>query len=195
MAPRTVDSAPPTAERAPPAARDVSCDAHQRALAQDADRRASPWSLEQHLGTHFPDGRVAWLMPEPAYQKYIVAPHAPRFGRCNDSGCYLFVAPAARIEAVVSASMREGAHDPAALATALGLPAKNLEGPLRLIMLDLDDTRVCVRLPVEDDPGVWKCASPEDTSCWKPGGFTAGGIPELMVLDAPVASATIVEVP
>lgn len=134
-------------------------------------------------------------MPEAAYQKYVVTPHAERFGRCTDTGCYLFVAPAGVIETVVHASVHDGKHDPAALGAALGLPTRNLEGPLRLMVLDLDQQPVCVRLPVDSDPGVWKCTSAGDTSCFKPGGYTSGGVPELMVIDAPVVGTEIVEIP
>ncbi|MBL9014755.1 MAG: hypothetical protein JNL83_11295 [Myxococcales bacterium] len=190
VAPRS-PQAPPVA----PAARVDACTGAQRALADEADRRATPWSRDQHLSKNFPGGRVAWLMPEAAYQKYIVTPQASKFGRCNDTGCYLFVAPAEIIERVVADSRREGGHDPAALGAALGLPAKNFEGPLRMMVLDVGRVGVCVRLPVDSDPGVWKCTSAEDTSCFKQGGYTAGGIPELMVIDAPVADTTIIDVP
>jgi len=91
--------------------------------------------------------------------------------------------------------MKDGKHDPAALGAALGLPAANFEGPLRLITLDLDRTGVCARLPVEQDPGVWACKSAEDKDCFKFGGYTSGGVAETMVIDAPVDLATVELVP
>jgi hypothetical protein len=48
---------------------------------------------------------------------------------------------------------------------------------------------------VDTDPGVWKCKTAEDTDCFKFGGYTSGGVPELMVIDAPVEQTSIEEVP
>ena len=81
------------------------------------------------------------------------------------------------------------------LVLALGLPAANFDGPLRMMTMDLDDTATCARLPVDSDPGVWTCKSAEDTDCFKFGGYTSGGVPELIVIDAPVGQTTIDEVP
>jgi hypothetical protein len=171
------------------------CDATQAQLSREADQRASPWSIEKHLARNFPDRKVSWLMKESAYQSFVVETNAKNFGRCNDSGCYLFAAPAAVIRGAVQASMHGGKHDAAALGKALGLPATSFEGPLRMMTLDLDATGVCVRLPVESDPGVWKCSTPEDTDCFKFGGYTSGGVPEVMVINAPVAQAQVEQVP
>lgn len=190
VAPRSPQS-PPEA----PVARPDACTGAQRTIADEADRLATPWNRDQHVAKHFPGGRVAWLMPEAMYQKYIVTPQATKFGRCNDAGCHVFVSPAEVVERVVRESRRAGGHDAAALGAALGLPAKNFEGPLRMMVLDVGRAGVCARLPVDTDPGAWKCTGPDDPSCFKHGGFTSGGIPELMVIDAPVAETTITEVP
>lgn len=183
----------PTTE-AQPAAPPATCDAAQAAISHDADTRAAPWSIAQHFAKNFPDGKISWLMPESKYQDYVVKPGAQKWGRCNDTACYLFAAPAAVIHAAVTASMHDGHHDAAALGKALGLPATSFEGPLRMMTLDVDDTGTCVRLPVDEDPGVWKCKTPEDKDCFKFGGYTSGGIAEIMVLNAPVARTTIEEV-
>jgi hypothetical protein len=182
--------APPTA--AVPAA---SCDTRQADILREADARATPWSTAQHLAKNFPDGRVAWLMKDASYQSFVVKTAAPKWGRCNDTGCYVFAAPATVIHAAVERSMVDGHHDPAALGKALGLPAASFDGPLRLMTLDLHKVGACARLPVDADPGVWPCKSAEDTDCFKFGGYTSGGIPELMVIDAPVAQTTVEEVP
>jgi hypothetical protein len=171
------------------------CDATQAQISAEADQRASPFNIEKHLATNFPDRKVSWLMKDSAYQSFVVATNAKNFGRCNDTGCYLFAAPAAVIQKAVQESMKDGKHDPAQLGSALGLPAKNFEGTLRMMTLDLDATGVCVRLPVDSDPGVWKCTTPEDKDCFKFGGYTSGGVPEIMVINAPVAAAQIEEVP
>jgi len=193
----------PFAGQPSPARPAAACDAAQLAISRDADARAAPWSVSQHLAKSFPDGQVSWLMPEAKYQEYVVKPAARKWGRCTKAAsgrteqttCYLFAAPAAVIHDVVKRSMRDGRHDPAALGKALGLPATNLEGSLRMMTLDIDDAGTCVRLPVDDDPGVQKCKTAEDTECFKFGGYTSGGVPELMVLDAPVDRTAIEQVP
>jgi hypothetical protein len=74
-----------------------ACDTRQAAISKEADQRAHPWSIKQHLAKNFPNMKVSWLMPEGLYQKYVVQPGAKNFGRCDDTGCYLFAAPAAVI--------------------------------------------------------------------------------------------------
>lgn len=184
----------PSKEQAPPPATAVACDASQATVSREADTRAAPWSIAQHLTKNFADGRISWLMPESKYQEYVVKPGAKNWGRCNDTGCYLFGAPASVIHEAVKQSMKDGRHDPAMIGKALGLPAANFEGPLRLMTFDIDDTAACVRLPVDADPGVWKCKSAEDTDCFKFGGYTSGGVPEIMVINAPVEKTNIEEV-
>ncbi|MFV8754813.1 hypothetical protein ACNOYE_30065 [Nannocystaceae bacterium ST9] len=171
------------------------CDDTQAAIAKQADERATPWSALQHLEKNFPDMKVSWLMKETPYQNYVVATKATNFGRCNDTACYLFAAPTSVIEAAVAKATTGDTHDPALLGEALGLPAKNFEGPLRMMTLDLAVTQSCVRLPVDEDPGVWKCQSDADKDCFKFGGYTSGGVPELMVINAPVAEASVREIP
>lgn len=170
------------------------CDAAQAAFLQEGDQRAAPYSVAEHLRKNFTDHKVSWLMKDGAYQKFIVQTQAKNFGRCNDSGCYLFVAPAAVIHDAVKQSMSAGKHDPAVIGKALGLPAANFEGPLRMMTLDLNNAATCARLPVDSDPGVWKCQSDADKDCFKFGGYTSGGVPELMVVGAPVDKAQVEEV-
>ena len=179
---------------APPPATASACDMHQADILHEADTRAAPYSLAQHLAKNFPDGQVAWLMKDASYQSFVVKTSAKNWGRCDDTGCYVFVAPAAVIHAAVTQSMHDGHHDRAALGKALGLPAANFEGPLRMMTLDVGKVSACVRLPVDSDPGVWKCKTPQDTDCFKFGGYTSGGVAELMVINAPVEKTTIEEV-
>lgn len=178
----------------PPPAAASTCDAHQATILHEADTRAAPWSVAQHLAKNFPDGQVSWLMKDASYQNFVVKPAAKNWGRCDDTGCHVFVAPAAVIHAAVAQSMHDGHHDPAALGKALGLPATNFEGPLRMMTFDTSKVGACIRLPVDSDPGVWKCKTTEDTDCFKFGGYTSGGVPELMVINAPVENTTIEEV-
>ena len=173
----------------------AACGPEQALISQDADGRAAPWGIAAHLAKNFADGEVSWVMRDADYQKYVVGPAAERWGRCNPTGCYLFAAPTAVIHAAFAAAMVDDHHDAAALGKALGLPARNLEGPLRLMTLDLDSAGACARLPVDSDPGVWACKTPEDTDCFKFGGYTSGGVPEVMIIDAPVAQTTIDLVP
>ncbi|RJS17306.1 hypothetical protein DRW03_27520 [Corallococcus sp. H22C18031201] len=172
-----------------------ACDTAQAAIAREADTRAMPWSAAQHLAANFPNNRVSWLMTDSAFQTYIVKANAKNFGRCNDSGCFLFAAPTGRILSAIEQSMTNGKHDPAVLGRALGLPAKKFEGPLRLMTLDLGTTRTCARLPVDSDPGAWKCTRSEDSDCFKFGGYTSGGLPEVMVINAQVSHTEVREVP
>ncbi|MFY1826233.1 hypothetical protein ACN47A_09995 [Myxococcus fulvus] len=173
----------------------LNCDEKQSELSREADQRASPYGIEQHLAKNFPEGSVSWLMKDAQYQQYVVQPGATNFGRCDDSGCYLFAAPSSVIHDAVKKASSGGTHDPAVLGQALGLPAKNFEGPLRMMTLDLRASSSCVRLPVDSDPGVWKCQSEQDTDCFKFGGYTSGGLPEVMVINAPVSQAVVTEVP
>jgi hypothetical protein len=187
--------AEPSVATPAPASALQACDARQAAISQEADQRAHPWSIEQHLAKNFPDMKVSWLMPEGLYQKYVVQTGAKNFGRCDDSGCYLFAAPAPVIQEAVQKSMTGGTHAPEVLGQALGLPAKNFEGPLRMMTLDLSASGTCARLPVDSDPGVWKCQSAEDKDCFKFGGYTSGGVPEVMVINAPAAQTVVTEIP
>ena len=173
----------------------AACGLEQQLISQDADARAAPWTIARHLARNFADGNVSWVMRDADYQKYVVGPRAERWGRCNPTGCYLFAAPTAVIRAAFEGAMADGHHDPAALGKALGLPAKNLEGPLRLMTLDLDTAAACARLPVDTDPGVWACKTTDDHDCFEFGGYTSGGVPEVMVIDAPVAGTAIDLVP
>jgi hypothetical protein len=186
---------PATPPGEPVPAQVSTCDEHQTAILHEADTRAAPWSIAQHLTKNFPDGKVAWLMTDASYQAYVVKTAATDWGRCDPTGCYVFAAPSAVIHAAVEQSMAAGQHDPAALGKALGLPASNFEGPLRLMTFDTSKVAACVRLPIDADPGVWKCQTPQDTDCFKFGGYTSGGVPEVMVINAAVARTTIEQVP
>lgn len=181
----------------PPAAPSVTeaCNDQQKAISQEADTLAAPYSIDQHVEKNFQDRQVSWLMPEAIYQKYIVQTGAKNFGRCNDAGCFQFGAPSKVIQDAVTRSMADGKHDPAVIGSALGLPAKNFEGPLKLVTVNVAATKTCARLPVEADPGVWKCQTPEDKDCFKFGGYTSGNVPEIMVINAPVDQATVTDIP
>jgi hypothetical protein len=190
--PATPATPEPEAQTAPPVA--TNCTGPQEEISKQADAQAAPYGIAEHLQKNFPEGKVSWLMKDSAYQNFVVKTNAAKWGRCNDTGCYVFVAPAGVIHDAVEKSMKDGKHDPAAIGQALGLPAANFEGPLRLMTLDVDDVGACIRLPVDADPGVWKCQTPEDKDCFKFGGYTSGGVPEAMVIDAPVEKTQIEEV-
>lgn len=185
----------PTGPGAEPAAPAPSCDVKQGEISKEADQRAAPWGVQPHLAKNFPEHKISWLMPEGLYQKYVVGTNAKSFGRCADETCYLFAAPSQVIHKAVADAMVDGKHDPAAIGKALGLPAKNFEGQLRMMTFDMTAQPICVRLPVDADPGVWKCQTPEDTDCFKFGGYTSGGVPELMAIDVPVAATQVEVVP
>jgi hypothetical protein len=183
----------PVAEKAPEKA--PACDVKQGGLMKEGDLRATPYSAQKHLAKNFPDGKVSWLMKDSTYQQFVIKTAAKNFGRCNDDGCFLFVAPRALIHDAVKKAIKDGKHDAAVIGKALGLPAANFEGPLRLMTLDLNAVASCSRLPVDADPGVWKCQTPQDTDCFKFGGYTSGGVPELMVINAPVEKTQVEVIP
>jgi hypothetical protein len=174
-----------------------TCDPQQAQISRDADKRAAPWSIQKHLAKNFADHKIAWLMRDSLYQQYIVRGRAKHFGRCNPAGteCYLFASPAEAIRQAVQKSMKAGKHDAAVLGKALSLPADNFNEPLHMITIDLSTVPVCVRLPVDDDQGAYKCKSSSDKDCFKFGGYTWGGTAELMVLNAPVDKAKVEDVP
>lgn len=185
-------AAPPVVQT--PSTLGATCDATQIEFQRAGDQQASPYGIAEHLNKHFTDHKVSWLMKDSAYQTYVVQKQAPYFGRCTDGACYLFAAPSAVIHKAVQDSLLNGQHDAERLGKSLGLPGKNFEGPLRLFTLNLATGGACVRLPLERDPGVWKCQTAADTDCFKFGGFTSGGIPEVMVINASVAAAQSEEV-
>jgi hypothetical protein len=192
--PTTTPTTPTTAEQPPLPQVGAQCDQHQKDILKQGDDRAAPYGVAQHLQKNFPDGKVSWLMKDSAYQNYVVKPAAKDWGRCDDTGCYVFTAPAAKIHDAVAKSMTNGHHDPAVIGQALGLPAANFDGPLRMMTFDMNKDPVCARLPVDADPGVYACKTPQDTDCFKFGGYTSGGVPELMVINAAVSATTIEEV-
>jgi hypothetical protein len=178
-----------------PLAEGATCDAKQATLLHEGDQRAAPYGIHKHLAKNFADHKVSWLMKESTYQSFVVKTAAKMFGRCNDTGCYLFAAPSTVIQKAVQQSMKDGKHDPAVIGKALGLPAANFEGPLRMMTIDFHKVPLCLRLPVDSDPGVWKCQTAEDKDCFKFGGYTSGAVPELMVLNAPVDKASVESIP
>lgn len=193
--PAPVVAAPPEVVAPPVPAALTGCDAKQAEVSKQADERAKPWSIELHLSKNFPERKVSWLMKAGQYDTYVVKTAAKNFGRCDDSGCYLFAAPTSLIAAAVEKAKKGDGHDAAVIGQALGLPAKNFEGPLRMMTLDLGAAGSCVRLPVDADPGVWKCKDAEDKDCFKFGGYTSGNVPEVMVINAPVDKAVVTEIP
>ena len=77
----------------------------------------------------------------------------------------------------------------------MGAVCVPLAVPLRLMTLDLDEAGACARLPVAADPGALACTRPEEQACFVFGGYTTGGVAEIMLIDAPVARTQIDVVP
>ena len=164
-----------------------NCSPAQADISAKADARAAPSGILPHLEKDFPGRSISWVMPDGAYQKYIVTAQAKNFGRCNADGCFQFGAPTGVLEKAIADATTADGHDPAILGKALGLPPANVTGTLRLVTLDAAATNTCLRLPVEEDPGV-------DKSAFVFGGYTSGGVPEVMVIDAPVDKAVVKEI-
>jgi hypothetical protein len=64
-----------------------------------------------------------------------------------------------------------------------------------MMTLDIHQARTCARLPVCMDPGAWPCQSADDKACFKFGGYTSGGVPEIMIINAPVDQTDVKVVP
>lgn len=175
------------------------CSLEQSELSQEADARAAPYGIDRHLAEQFPDRRASWLMKDADFERYVHRPGATKYGRCfPSSGCHQFAAPTPVIRNAIARSVvvhRDGSHhDPKILANALGLQPDNMTGPLRLMTLDLKRHPTCTRLPVESDPGALNCdhhQHPAESACFRFGGFTSGGIPEVMLIDAPVKGTRV----
>ena len=72
---------------------------------------------------------------------------------------------------------------------------KRVARQMMRMTLDINKARTCARLPVCMDPGAWPCQSADDKDCFKFGGYTGGGVPELMIINAPVDQTDIKVVP
>lgn len=169
------------------------CSPQQSKISSEADARAAPYGIDRHLTKNFPDHRASWLMKEADFERYVRRPHATEFGRCLPSaGCHQFAAPAPLMRnAIARSDTGHGSHDPKILAQSLGLQPDNMTGPLRLMTLDYIRHPTCVRLPVESDPGALNCDHLSDSACFRFGGFTTGGVPEVMLIDAPVKGTRV----
>ena len=171
----------------PPAATSA-CSAEQVGISRNADElaaKAGDAGITEHLDKNFPGGLVAWVIPEEKYKDYILKPPAKKWGRPSASESYQFqfAGPIAVVRAKVNQTTTEDRH---VLEEALGVTSGNLKGPIRLVTLDVRKSGVCVRLPTSEDPGATKCTTAEQKDCFKFGGFTSGGVPEIMIIDAPV---------
>jgi hypothetical protein len=167
------------------------CDAEQAKIRTEADRRAGPRGIQTHLAAHFKDGKASWLMKLCDYQTYVAQKNAPYFGRPLGANQYLFAGPTADMKKAVADASSGGKHDPVKLAKSLGLSPDNMQGPLIMLTLDLSTAGACVRLPVETDPGAKPCCATREDDCFKFGGRTSGGMPEVMIINAPTAYATL----
>jgi hypothetical protein len=187
----TPPPAPPPATATLAAPVPNHCDAEQAKIRTEADRRAGPRGVQTHLAEHFKDGKVSWLMKLCDYQTYVAQKNAPYFGRPLGANQYLFAGPTADMKKAVADASSGGKHDPAKLAKSLGLSPDNMKGPLIMLTLDLSTAGACVRLPVETDPGAKACCAAGEDDCFKFGGRTSGGMPEVMIINAPTAYATL----
>ena len=157
-------------------------------------------SLKNHLETYFSDNSVAFFMPASFFN-----PNNIFFGRMENSEFFQFVLPLrTMIKAFANASGKKkydiypvNAED---FGKSLGLPLSNFQYAIRnktlhhLITCNVHSLKddLCVRMPMHEDPGAWKCSDGTwDEQCFAFGGFTSGNLPELVVVNLPYTKCRI----
>ena len=151
-------------------------------------------TLKNHLATYFSDNAVAFFMPATFFN-----PDHRFFGRMENSEFFQFVLPLDTMlhafdQAVVKRKAGTFTIKAEIFGELLGLPLSNFKWNIenktlhRLITCRVDSLKddLCVRMPMHDDPGVWKCSKGTwDEQCFKFGGFTSGKLPELVIVNLP----------
>ena len=133
-----------------------------------------------HVAKHFsPHG--SYLVNDYVYENFVKG--KPKLGRPVDGHSYLFVASSKTITDVLKAAKKpDGTTDYTVIELKLGLPGGTYKPDGGLWRVDVDVKSGCYRLPKHDDPGA--------NSDFKPGGFTSGGVPEILAIDAKEAKST-----
>jgi hypothetical protein len=141
--------------------------------------------VQEHVRKHFtPKG--SYLVTDYVYQNFVKG--KAKLGRPGPNGnTYLFVASGKFIVGVLAAAKKaDGTTDFAVIEQKLGLPTGTYKPDGGLWRVDVNVPISCYRFPKADDPGA--------NSDFKAGGFTSGGVPEILVLDGrPSYAAQIVK--
>lgn len=152
---------------------DVSkCSREQQAIAKQIEA-ADHKSALAHVKANFtPKG--SYLVNDSTYQNYVKG--KTKLGRPQGADSYLFVAGGKFIDGVLRAAKKaDGTTDFGVIEHKLGLPPNTYPPTGGLWRVDVNVPISCYRLPRASDPG----ANPQ----FKAGGFTSGGVPEILVLN------------
>jgi hypothetical protein len=158
--------APKGNPKCPPGEMAIGADTHDKAAA--------------HVAKHFsPHG--SYLVNDYVYNNFVKG--KARLGRPQGDHSYLFVAGSTFISGVLKAAQKpDGTTDFTVIEHKLGLPAGTYKADGGLWRIDVDVKSGCYRMPKADDPGA--------NSDFKAGGFTSGGVPEILVINGKLAKAT-----
>ena len=152
--------------KCPPGEMAIGADTHDKAAA--------------HVARHFsPHG--SYLVNDYVHNNFVKG--KARVGRPQGDHSYLFVAGSTFISGVLKAAKKaDGTTDYAVIEHKLGLPSGTYKADGGLWRIDVDVKSGCYRMPKANDPGA--------NSDFKAGGFTSGGVPEILVINGKVAKAT-----
>jgi len=150
----------------------AKCSPAQRRIAAQVEASAGK-SARAHVQRHFtPKG--SYLVTDYVYQNFVKG--KPKLGRPSGADSFLFVAGGKFIDGVLRAARKpDGTTDFAVIEKKLGLPSGTYKPDGGLWRVDVNVPISCYRLPKADDPGA--------NSDFKPGGFTSGGVPEILVIN------------
>lgn len=136
-------------------------------------------SADEHVAKHFtPKG--SYLLSDANYQRF--AKGKAKLGRDSGGDTFLFVAGGKFIDGVIAAAKKaDGTIDFAVVDKKLGFDPGTFPPAGGLWRVDINVKNSCYRLAKADDPGA--------NAHFKPGGFTSGGVPEVLVLNGHASHA------
>ena len=134
--------------------------------------------MADHLAAHF-KSKGSYLVSDSVYQRFVKGNR--KLGRPQGGNSYLFVAGGEAIDKVLEAAKKGDGYDFTVVEQKLSLPPGTYAAAGGLWRIDVNVMTNCARFPTKDDPG----ANAEFVA----GGFTKGGIPEILVINAPARFA------
>eukprot|EP00727_Mastigamoeba_balamuthi_P009227 m51a1_g4927 hypothetical protein (229) ;mRNA; r:256321-257588 len=178
----------------------ATCDTEQDMLRVYGDKRAMEMKAD-NASTHFSKyftGSASFAIKTSAWRKYYSPETAQNpaefFGRTSDvaglKGVHQFVAPTSEFQDAIDRCSGSGSttanctEATKSLFQRLGIP--DHDETFYVVTIDTTATPLCYRLPMEADPGAGHCVGVPDERCFKFGGFTSGGAPEILLISAPV---------
>ncbi len=154
------------------------CSKPQQAIAKAVETATHKNALAHVKANFTPKG--SYLVNDYVYQNFVKG--KPKLGRPDGGDSYLFVAGGKFIDGVLRAAKKaDGTYDFTIIEHKLGLPPATYKPDGGLWRIDVNVPISCYRLPRAADPGA--------NSDFKPGGFTSGGVPEILVLNGRASHA------